>query len=343
MVSTSRTWETIGTTNMGVDARLSSNVDFTFDYFIKNNRDMLIPVTYPSLLGAQPPFSNAGQLKTWGFETSVGWKGRVGEVEVGARAILSDAKNKVVNYGGQDTYGLGLNYIRQGYPVNTYFGYVFDGLIRTQAELDAYKLIAGVPSDIGIGDARYKDVNGDGKISLYGDVPGQDGDVINLGNTSPRYTYGVNLDLKWNGFDVGAFFQGVGKRTLFRDWDYRMPWSDWWRQPPLFYFNQTWNEDRPNAPYPRLSHGNIRYWNYQTSTLQRINAAYVRLKTLQVGYTLPESVVRRARITKARVYFSGFDLWEKHGVKGGWDPEAAFHGFNYPFQRQYSLGVDLTF
>jgi len=343
MVSTNRTWETIGTTNVGFDATLSSNIDLTFDYFVKNNRDMLIPVTYPSLLGAQPPFSNAGQLKALGFETSVGWKGRVGDVQLGARAILSDTRNTVVNYGGQDTYVLGLNFIRQGYPVNTYFGYVFDGLIRTQAELDAYKLIPGVPSDIGIGDARYKDLNGDGKISLYGDAPGQDGDVINLGSTTPRYTYGVNLQAQWKGFDLGAFFQGVGKRTLFRDWDYRMPWSDWWRQPPLFYFNQTWNEDRPNAPYPRLSHGNIRFWNYQTSTLQRINAAYVRLKTLQVGYTLPETLVRRARVTKARVYFSGFDLWEKHNVKGGWDPESAFHGFNYPFQRQYSLGVDLTF
>jgi TonB-linked SusC/RagA family outer membrane protein len=348
MVSPNRTWETVGTTNMGLDATLTSNVDLTFDYFVKNNKNMLIPVTYPSLLGAQPPFSNAGQLKTWGFEASLGWKGQVRGIEVSARATLSDAKNRVVNYGGQDTYVLGLNdvrygQIREGYPVNTYFGYVFDGLIRTQAELDAYKLIPGVPSDIGIGDARFRDVNGDGKISLYGDAPGQDGDVINLGNTAPRYTYGLNLGAKWKGFDLGAFFQGVGKRTLFRDGDYRMPWSDWWRQPPLFYFNKTWNEDRPNAPYPRLSHGNIRFWNYQPSTMLAINAAYVRLKTLQVGYTLPEIVVRRARITKARVYFSGFDLWEKHSVKGGWDPESASHGFNYPFQRQYSLGVDLIF
>ena len=344
MVSKGRTWETIATSNLGVDATLlSSKVDFTFDYFIKHNRDMLIPVTYPSLLGAVPPYSNAGRLKTWGFETSVGWKGQVRGIQVSARAILSDAKNKVVGYGGQDTYVLGLNYIRQGYPVNTYFGYVFDGLIRNQAELDAYKLIPGVPSDIGIGDARYKDVNGDGKISLYGDAPGQDGDVVSLGNTAPRYTYGLNLDGRWRSFDVSIFLQGVGKRTLFRDGDYRMPWSDWWRQPPLFYYDKTWNEDRPNAPYPRLSHGDIRFWNYQPSTLQEINAAYLRLKNLQVGFALPERLIARARMTRARVYFSGFDLWEKHNVKGGWDPESASHGFNYPFQRLYSFGMDITF
>ena len=344
MVAKNRTWETIATSNVGVDATMfASRLDLTFDYFIKKNRDMLIPVAYPSLLGAQPPYSNAGALKTWGFETSVGWKGTLGGLEYSARVSLSDAKNKVVNYGGQDTYVPGLNYIRQGYPVYTYFGYVFDGLIRSQAELDAYKQLGGVPSDIGIGDAKFKDLNGDGKISLYGDTPGQDGDVINLGSRSPRYTYGVNVKAGWKNFDLGVFMQGVAKRTLIRDGDYRMPWSDWWRQPPLFYYGNTWNEDRPNAPYPRLTHGSIRFWNYQPSTLTAISAAYLRLKNLQIGYSLPASLVRRAGVSRARIYFSGVDLWDTDPVLGGWDPEARPDGFNYPFQRLYSVGADITF
>src|SRR5437588_13029523 len=140
---------------------------------------------------------------------------------ISGRVTLSDAKNKVVNYGGQDTYVLGLNYVRQGYPVNTYFGYVFDGLIRTQAELDAYKKLQGVPSDIGIGDAKYKDLNGDGKISLYGDTPGQDGDVVNLGSATPRYTYGMNLGVNWKHFVPGLFMQCVGRRTRIRTDDSR--------------------------------------------------------------------------------------------------------------------------
>jgi len=344
MVSKSRTWETIATKNVGVDATMfSSKLDATLDYFIKRNKDMLVPVTYPSLLGAVPPYSNAGELKTWGFETSLGWKGQVGGLQYRARVTLSDAKNKVVNYGGQDTYVLGLNYVRQGYPVNTYFGYVFDGLIRTQAELDAYKKLQGVPSDIGIGDAKYKDLNHDGKISLYGDTPGQDGDVVNLGSATPRYTYGLNVGVNWKNFDLGLFMQGVGKRTLIRDGDYRLPWSDWWRQPPLFYYGNTWNEDRPNAPFPRLSHGSIRFWNYQASTLTAFSAAYLRLKTLQIGYSLPEALTRRAGLSRARIYFSGFDLWETDTVLGGWDPEASPNGFNYPFQRMYSVGADITF
>ncbi|PYP60301.1 MAG: SusC/RagA family TonB-linked outer membrane protein [Gemmatimonadetes bacterium] len=344
MVSKNRTWETIATSNVGVDATMfSSKLDVTFDYFIKRNKNMLVPIAYPGLLGAVPPYSNAGELKTWGFETALGWKGQAGGLQYRARVTLSDAKNKVVNYGGQDTYGLGLTYVRQGYPVNTYFGYVFDGLIRTQAELAAYKLLQGVPSDIGIGDAKYKDLNGDGKISLYGDLPGQDGDVVNLGSATPRYTYGLNVGVNWKNFDLGAFMQGVGKRTLIREGDYRMPWSDWWRQPPLFYYNNTWNEDRPNAPYPRLSHGSIRVWNYQASTLTAFSAAYLRLKNLQIGYSLPDALTRRAGVSRARIYFSGFDLWETDKVLGGWDPEASPDGFNYPFQRMYSVGADITF
>lgn len=342
MVSLNRTWETLITKNIGLDASiLSSRLNFTFDYFIKRNRNMLIPVTYPSLLGSQPPFSNSGELLNRGFETSLNWADKIGKLDYSLRFILSDSKNKLVKYGGADTYKIGLNYTREGYPLNTYFAYVFDGLIRTQAELDAYKKLEGVPSDIGIGDAKFKDVNGDGKISLYGD--GNDGDVIAVGNTFPRYNYGFNINLKYANFDLGVFIQGVGKKTLFREGEYAMPWSDWWRQPPQFYFEKTWNEDRPNAEYPRLSHGNIRSWNYQPSTLQQINAAYARLKNVQVGYTIPIAWAGKIKMSNARIYFSGQDLWEIHKIKGGWDPESDSGGFNYPFQRFYSFGIDVTF
>jgi TonB-linked SusC/RagA family outer membrane protein len=344
MVAYNRTWETVVNKNVGVDATLLRNkITFSFDYFNKINNDMLINVTYPSMLGATPPSSNAGELKTWGFETSLGWKDNVGDFQYSARVILSDAENKLVNLGGANTYTLGMNNTREGYPINSYFAYVFDGIIRTQKELDDYKKLEGVPSGIGIGDARFKDLNGDGKISLYSDKAGTDGDVTYVGNTAPRYSYGINLGAKYKGFDFGVFFQGVGKRTLFRVGEYSMPWSDWWRQPPAFYYGKTWNEDRPNAEYPRLSFGDIRWWNYQPSTMQKINAAYVRLKNLQLGYSLPANLIRKVALTNARIYVSGQDLWEKHHVLGGWDPESADWGGNYPFQRYYSFGIDITF
>lgn len=344
MVAYKRTWETVINKNIGFDgSMLSSKLNFSFDYFVKQNKDMLISITYPSLLGAVAPSSNAGELKTWGFETSVGWNDKIGNVQYSARVLLSDARNKLVNLGGANTYNLGLNGYREGFPINSYFAYVFDGVIRSQSELDQYKKLGGVPSDIGIGDARFKDLNNDGKISLYSDKPSGDGDVKYIGTTAPRYSYGVNLGAKFKGIDLGIFLQGVGKRTLFRTGDYSMPWSDWWRQPPVFYYGKTWNEDRPNAGYPRLTHGDIRWWNYQASTLQQIDAAYLRLKNLQIGYTLPETLMRKISISKARVYLSGQDIWETHHVKGGWDPESADWGGNYPFQRYYSFGLDLTF
>lgn len=344
IVSTDRTWETLINKNVGVDATLlDSRISFSFDYFIKTNRNLLIPVTYPSVLGAVAPYSNSGELRTHGFETSLAWKDKIGNFEYSARLLVSDAQNEVVHYGGADTYVLGLNYIREGYPINTYFAYVFDGLIRTQQELDDYKKLGGVPSDIGIGDARFKDLNGDGRISPVGDKAGDDGDVINAGSITPRYSYGVNLGLKYKQFDMGIFLQGVGKRAIFRTGEYAMPWSDWWRQPPQFYYRQTWNEDRPDAYYPRLSHGSIRYWNYQPSTLQQINGAYIRLKNLQLGYSLPAGLLRKWSISQTRIYFSGQDLWEAHHVQGGWDPESSVTGFNYPFQRFYSFGLDVTF
>ncbi|MDB4919683.1 MAG: SusC/RagA family TonB-linked outer membrane protein [Mucilaginibacter sp.] len=343
MVSTNRTWERLINKNIGLDASLfNSKLNFSFDYFIKNNKNLLIPVTYPSILGSVAPYSNSGELKTWGFETSIAYKDKVGKFNYSARVIVSDAQNKVINYGGADTYVPGLNTIRQGYPINTYFAYVFDGLIRNQQELDAYKKLDGVPSDIQIGDARFKDLNGDGKISAYGNKPGDNGDVENVGTISPRYNFGINLTANYSNFDISIFLQGVGKRTLFRTGEYSIPWSDWWRQPPEFYFNQTWNADRPNAKYPELSNGNIRYWNYQPSTLQKVNGAYIRLKNLTIGYSLPKSLLEKTFLSRARVYVGGQDLWEKDSVLGGWDPEASQSGFNYPFQRFFSFGLDIT-
>ncbi|MEJ7683493.1 MAG: RagB/SusD family nutrient uptake outer membrane protein [Segetibacter sp.] len=141
MASPTRTWETMINKNIGVDVvMLSSKLNFSFDYFIKRNEDMLVPVTYPSVLGAVAPSSNSGELKTWGFETSLGWKDKVGKLDYSVRVLLSDSKNKVVYYGGANTYVPGRNFVREGYPINTYFAYEFDGLIRTQ-KLDERTLV----------------------------------------------------------------------------------------------------------------------------------------------------------------------------------------------------------
>lgn len=138
---------------------------------------MLIPVTYPRMLGATAPDSNSGKLRTRGFELALKWADEVNkDFSYSIMFQLSDAVNKLIDYGGADTYNLGLNAVREGYPLNSYFAYVYDGVIRNQAELDEYKKLEGVPSDIGIGDAKFKDLNKDGRISTYGN--GDDGDAV---------------------------------------------------------------------------------------------------------------------------------------------------------------------
>lgn len=338
-----RTWEILNNSNIGVDMELFNHrFGVSFDYFWKINDNMLIPVTYPSMLGATAPDSNSGKLRTKGFELTLKWTDKINkDFSYSVMFQLSDAVNKLIDYGGADTYNIGLNSVREGYPLNSYFAYVYDGVIRNQAELDEYKKLEGVPSDIGIGDAKFRDLNKDGKISTYGD--GDDGDAIFAGSTAPRYTFGLNLNVQWKNFDISAFFQGVGKRTMFREGEFAMPWSDWWRCPPKFYYGKTWNEDRQDAYYPRLTYGDVRHWNYQASTLQKINAAYLRLKNLQIGYSLPKSFLQKIKLERARIYVSGQDLFEIHNVEGGWDPESASNGYNYPFQRYYSVGVDFTF
>ena len=145
-----------------------------------------------------------------------------------------------------------------------------------------------------------------------------------------------------NNFDISVFFQGVAKRTLFREGEFSMPWSDWWRYPPQFYYGQTWNEDRQDAYYPRLTHGDIRHWNYQASTMQKINAAYVRLRTSRSDIPCRKAYCRRS-VSSGPVLCKRTRLIRDTRGKRRLDPESDTGGFNYPFQRYYSFGIDLTF
>jgi len=180
-------------------------------------------------------------------------------------------------------------------------------LIRTQAELDAYKLLGGVPTDIGIGDARFKDLNGDGKISLYGTLPVR---TVTSSIWESRAAIYVRDEShrRVKRFDLGAFFQGSGSGPCSETGTTACPGVIGGGSRRCSTSTRHGMRIAQRS-YPRLSHGDIRFWNYQPSSLQKINAAYLRLKNLQVGFTLPERLIAKARMTHARVYFSGFDLW----------------------------------
>ncbi len=349
IVSLSRTWETISTINAGLDfSTLDNRLYGSFDYFWKENKNMLIPRTYPAALGDVAPYTNDGHLKVNGWEVSIGWRDRIGNFSYSVRANLSDVKNTVVDRVGSNLITLGRNAAPKGYPTNSYFGYVFDGIIQSEAELTEYEARfpkGGIPGHgtLSVGDAKYKDLDGDGLLSVLGDGKEGSGDVVYLGSTDPRYTFGLNINAEYKGFDLGAFFQGVGKRTMFLEGEARMPFSQPWFQSAEYWYGKTWTAERTDARYPAITLKGKRDYNYYVSTNTKHNVAYVRLKNLQIGYTIPQHITRKALLEKVRVYFSGEDLFEIHNTPGGWDPEEGGTITSYPFARNFSLGVNLVF
>jgi hypothetical protein len=254
----------------------------------------------------------------------------------------------------------------EGYPINSYFGLVYAGRIQTQKDLDDYlKLVPnnniGMPNGsqtgqannrLALGDNMFKDVNGDGKITFPEDA-------VALGTDDPRLTFAFNAGVEWNGFDLNVIFQGVGERTIVRDGNWRIPAAVVFQAQNAAFQNQWWTPTRTDAYYPRISTtGTINNYNYFPSDWVEENGAYLRLKNLVIGYTLPAAITNRAHIQRLRFYVSGNDLWETSKIRDGWDPEASrtvansgdsqngnqstFSG-RYPFYRYLTFGANLTF
>lgn len=347
IVSTSRTWETIQTTNIGLDfATLKNRLYGSFDYFWKENKNMLIPKTYPSMLGADAPSTNSGHLSIRGWEVALGWRDQINDFSYSVRFNLSDARNQVVERVGSNLIKLGLNETPTDYPLNSFFGYEFDGIIQNEQELKDY--IArfpngGIPGDLSVGDAKYKDLDGDGKLSVLGDGKEGSGDVKYLGDKNPRYNFGMNLSAAYKGFDFSAFIQGVGRRTMFLEGEASKPMAEAWFQSAAYWYGKTWTAERTDAQYPAITSTSKRGYNYYYSTNTKHNVGYARLKNLQLGYTIPSSVTAKIGLQKLRVYFSGEDLFEIHNTPGGWDPEEDGQITSYPFARNYSFGVNIVF
>lgn len=347
IISTSRTWETISTTNLGLDfSTLENRLYGSADYFWKENKNMLIPKTYPTMLGADAPSTNSGHLSIKGWEVSVGWRDRVGEFSYSARFNLSDARNKVMDRVGSNLIELGLNEVPTGYPLNSFFGYDFDGIIQSEQELEEYKALftnGGIPGDLTVGDAKYKDLDKDGKLTVLGDGKEGSGDVVYLGDKNPRFNFGLNLGAEYKGFDLSAFIQGVARRTMFLQGEADKPFAQPWFQSAEYWYGKTWTPERTDAQYPAITLKGKRSYNYYVSSNTKHNVGYARLKNLQIGYTIPSSVTSKIGLEKLRVYFSGEDLFEVHNSPGGWDPEEDGNYTSYPFSRNYSIGVNIAF
>lgn len=341
LASPYKTWEKIKTQDIGVDlGMLNSRLNVSADYYVKRNTNMLVQVKTTSTIGIGTSQYNYASMKAWGWEVKLGWKDQIGNAfSYWVNANLSDSKNKVTQYLGKSIYSEGVNSVVEGLPINTIWGYKATGLFANAADVSSHAFISNTT---GAGDIIYEDVNGDKKVNAGKGTREDHGDLVNMGSTTPRYTYGFDLGFTVKGFDFSAFFQGVGQRSMLINSSFMLPFVQSWRQPNQ---EQTdyWTPQHMNARFPRLYLGGSS--NTLTSTWWVQNAAYLRLKNLQVGYTLPVKLTGKAGMSAVRIYFSGQDLWEhsKMWLKY-YDPEEPSNAStSYPFFRSYSIGLNVTF
>ena len=360
MTSDQRSWETIDSHNFGLDFTLLNNrLSGSFDYFIKNNTGMFISVEYPQVLGASAPKVNDGKFGARGWEFALNWHDKIGEVKYNVGFNLADARSEVKKLtNNENVPNAGLNSNRLiGKPRNSIYVYKTDGLFQNQAEVDAYYdkyywnadhtspkegNILPAPgkqktNTLRPGARKVVDLDGDGVITRD--------DIYYAGDAAPRLSFGIKGGLEWKGIDFNMFFQGIGKQKILRTGNMYAPWVVNYTRQNVSFMGKMWSEEKTNAEYAIASRdAAFNRWNYQNKDVSVQNNKYIRLKSLVVGYTLPKAWTSKAGINKLRVYFSGDDLWEWTKVKDGYDPEYGEASNNtFPFSRQITFGVDLTF
>ena len=363
MTSRDRTWERVASTNYGVDfAVLNNRLNGTFDYYVRQNKGMLIDVTYPNVLGAAAPKTNDGNFTAKGFELSLQWKDKVGkDFNYNVGLSLADARTEVTHYPGKVSVAAGLNSTVEGKPLNSLYVYRTNGYLQTETEVtDYYTKVSGTGSLIPVkasidrltpGCVNKLDLRGPKDAS--GNYTAADGaittaDLDYFGDANPHYNFGFNLGASFKSFDFNAFFQGIGQQYIVRTGSLSGPFRVGYQNQNSTFLGNTWTAENPNAKYPVMSRDGARNnWNYAyVNDINVSNVSYGRCKSLVLGYTLPQLLVTKAGLGNVRLWISGDNLFEFDNVKDGFDPEsqaAAGQGNVDVYARTVSLGIDLTF
>jgi TonB-linked SusC/RagA family outer membrane protein len=359
LISSTLTWEKINTWDVGIDlGALKNRLTASFDYYVRKTLDMVGPaIELPNILGASVPKSNNTDLKTYGFELEVDWRDRLQNgLSYGVKFILSDYQTEITKYPNA-TNSLSSHY--RGKKLGEIWGYETIGIAKSEEDMQNHleSLPNGGQNAFGsqwsAGDIMYKDTNGDGLVSAGSNTLNDPGDQRIIGNSTPRFQFGLDLNTSWKGFDARIFLQGVAKR-------------DYWNGTPAFwgsnrsnmwfiigltdhvdYFRET-DSNHLSAnidsyyPRPLLSDKNQKP---QTGYLQ--NAAFIRLKNISVGYTLPQHISNRFYVKNMRLFFSGENLWTGTRLAKMFDPEGingnnSESGIGYPLYKTVSFGLNVT-
>lgn len=338
-------WEESEQTDLGLDLGFfNSALTFTVDYFVKKTNGMIIAMPIPSYVGESSPLANVGDMKNSGWEFEIGYKGHVGDFRYSARGNASYLHNELTNLGnatgfldwGISQFSDGGTRAQNGQPFPFFYGYKTAGVFQTVDEVNAYKNADGtlIQPNAVPGDLRFVDVNGDGKISSD--------DRTNIGNGTPKWTFGLNLNAEYKGFDVNVFFQGVTGVDVF-DATYRQDIAS--GNYPSWMLSR-WTGPGTSNRVPRLALGDTKNW--VVSDLYVRDGSYLRLKTFQLGYTVPAFLTKRIGVDRFRLFVMAENLftWTKYW---GFDPEIGSGSTSlgvdygvYPQARTWSIGFNIT-
>lgn len=346
-------WEQSASFNIGLDASFfSGKMYLSLDYFNKLTSNILLTPVVPSVFGGAVAKENAGEMRNQGWEATIGYQARTGKFKHDVRVNLADSRNEVTDFGGNEQINSSdqmLKIIREGQALGSYFGYKTDGYFKSYQEIANSALPIG--ATVEPGDVKYKDLKEDGVID--------DKDRTVLGNAFPRMTFGLTYNLGWKGFDFGMMLQGVGKRDMFLRGELVEPFHSNYSYVMYTHQLDYWTPTNPDARWPRLSApGSASNTNnfQKSSDIYLFNASYIRLKNVQLGYTLPKQLTSRAGIQKLRLSVNAQNLFTLSNVKfidpestefgsnmGGTGGSGANSGRNYPTLKYYGFGLDLEF
>jgi TonB-linked SusC/RagA family outer membrane protein len=331
-------WESTTAKNIGTDIGfLKNKLTVSADFFIRDTKDILLNLSTPAVLGATPPVQNAGAVKNTGFEIIANYKNRINK-KAGyyVSASLSKVKNEITDLAGTQYPGRQL-----GDPINNIYGYVAEGLFQNQDQITAHADQTGLGGIPKLGDVIYKDLNGDSKIDAN--------DRKNLGSTFPSVNYGFSFGVDYDGFDMSMVWQGVADVQGLLEG--RLSQAFWDGASPITDQLNRWTADglNPKSFYPRTSFSAS--YNYLPSSKWIVNTDYLKLRNIQIGYTLHSPVLQKLKISKLRAFVSGENLITLSPCKII-DPESLttgdpFFGFSgtkaYPTSKRYLAGISLTF
>lgn len=350
LVSSLLTWEKSRTWEIGLDwGALNNRLTGSFGYFQRSTYDMVGPAQeLPDILGAAEPRVNNLDMTSKGWDLQISWRDIINDFSYGATLILSDNIVVIDKYPNESK---NLSYYYDGAKLGDIWGYTTVGIANSESEMNnhlANTNQSALGSNWTAGDIMYKDLNGDGAVNSGEYTLDKPGDLSIIGNNSPRYNFGLNLNAAWKGFDVKVFFQGTLKR------DYAVGNGDavfWggnvnkWQATGFTEHLNHWTPENTNGYYPRVAWDSGRNQHVQTRYLQ--NAAYARLKNLTLGYTLPQSITEKASLQNLRLFVSAENLLTITNFTKLADPElidAGGWGFGktYPLSQTISLGLSVT-